>query len=50
LFDFEEFTKEGYLNEWYAIPVLIILIISKVFIEKKYDENLNKKNNEKKKD
>ena len=42
MFDFDELTADGFLNEWYAIPVLILLIIFKVFAEKKYQENLDK--------
>lgn len=50
-FNFEELTQNGLLNEWYAIPVLILLIVFKVFAEKKYEENLDKtKKNKDKKD
>lgn len=43
MFDFEEITKNGYLNEWYAIPVLVALILIKVIAEKKYEKSLDKK-------
>lgn len=47
-FNFEDITENGLLNEWYAIPVLVLLIGFKVFVEKKYEENINKKKNNKK--
>lgn len=48
MFDFEEVTSNGYLNEWYAIPVLVLLIVFKVIAEKKYQENLDKTKKKKK--
>lgn len=43
MLDFEAITKEGYLNEWYAIPVLVLLIAFKVFAEKKYQDSVDDK-------
>ena len=50
MFDFEQLTSDGLLNEWYAIPVIVLLIIIKVFAEKKYTENLEKPKKKKKED
>ena len=47
MFDFEEITKNGYLSEWYAIPVLVALILIKVIAEKKYENSLDKKDKDK---
>ena len=47
MFDFEEITKNGYLNGWYAIPVLVALILIKVIAEKKYENSLDKKDKDK---
>ena len=50
IIDFDELTSNGFLSEWYAIPVLVILILIKVFAEKKYQDNIDENSKKKKED
>lgn len=46
--DFDDLTANGMLNEWYAIPVIVLLIIFKIFAEKKYEDSFKNKDDKKK--
>lgn len=43
MLDFQEMMDNGLLTEWYAIPVLVLLVVLKVIFEKKYQDSIKKR-------